>query len=178
MSRHADILDQSCTIAGFLAATASRTPTPGGGSVTALAGALAAAIAEMALNFSIGKKSSPTQTAELQPIINELSRARRLLVELLAEDQSAYAELNRLHKLPADSPQRADSLALAVLMCIRAPQAIGATGLAVLELCGKVADRANPRLLSDLAIGAELAMAPSASRSARMSTPCWPAPLL
>ena len=49
-------VDQTNTLADFLDATAARQPTPGGGAVTALAGVLAAAIGEMVLNYSVGKK--------------------------------------------------------------------------------------------------------------------------
>lgn len=153
------IVDQNHRIAEFLAATASRQPTPGGGSVTALTGALSAAIAEMTLNYSISKTTPPDRAAILRPLVQELLRARKMLAELMAEDQSAYAALSELHKLPAAAPQRAAEIPAAVLTCIRVPQAIGATALAVLELCDKVVDRVNPRLLSDLAIAAELAMA-------------------
>ena len=48
--------DASRSIEDFLAATAARQPIPGGGSVTALVGALSAAIGEMVVNYSLGKK--------------------------------------------------------------------------------------------------------------------------
>ena len=48
--------DATHTIEAFLAATAARHPTPGGGSVSALTGALAAAMGEMVLNYSVNKK--------------------------------------------------------------------------------------------------------------------------
>ena len=48
--------DRNTPIAEFLRAASARQATPGGGSVSALAGALAAAMGEMVLNYSIGKK--------------------------------------------------------------------------------------------------------------------------
>ena len=48
--------DAKTSLSDFLDATAAKQPAPGGGSVTALCGALAAAIGEMVLNYSIGKK--------------------------------------------------------------------------------------------------------------------------
>jgi len=159
MESDSAIFDRTRSIADFLIATAARQPTPGGGAVAALSGALAAAIGEMTLRYSIGKKTSPETAAALEPSITRLSHARRLLLELMVEDQSAYGSLAKLHKLPADDWGRTTALPGAVLTCIRVPQAIGATALAVLELCNTVVELANPRLLSDLAVSAELAMA-------------------
>ncbi len=47
-------MDTSASIAAFLNATAEKQPTPGGGAVAAVAGALACAIGEMVLNYSVG----------------------------------------------------------------------------------------------------------------------------
>jgi formiminotetrahydrofolate cyclodeaminase len=151
--------DRQTSIEQFLIATAARQPTPGGGSVAALAGALSAALGEMVLNYSIGKKDLQAFQAELTTAANELERARELLLRLMVEDQAAYEAFAAIRKLPADSPERADRLPVAVLTCIRGPQAIGATAVAILELCDQVVEKVNPYLLSDLAVCADLAMA-------------------
>jgi formiminotetrahydrofolate cyclodeaminase len=151
--------DRQSTIEQFLGATAARQPTPGGGSVAALAGALAAAIGEMVLNYSIGKRDLAAHEPQLKPIGHDLQRARELLLQLMVEDQAAYAALTEIKKLPADSPQRADRLPAAILTCIRGPQAIGATAVAILELCDRSVEIVNRYLLSDLAVCTELAMA-------------------
>src|SRR3954454_25286857 len=92
--------DQSHTIDAFLTAAAAKQPTPGGGSVTALAGALAAAMGEMVLNYSVGKKSLAQFQPELQAGLRELGRARGLLLQLMEEDQVAYEALTAARKLP------------------------------------------------------------------------------
>jgi formiminotetrahydrofolate cyclodeaminase len=153
------IYERKTSIEQFLAATALRQPTPGGGSVAALAGALAAAIGEMALNYSIGRKDGAAIDVQLKPAVAELERARELLLHLMVEDQAAYEALSAILKLPTNSPDRDDRLPATVLTCIRVPQAVGGTGVAILEQCDQVLDLVNPRLLSDLAVCAELAMA-------------------
>jgi formiminotetrahydrofolate cyclodeaminase len=153
------IYDASTTIDGFLSATAARQPTPGGGSVTALVGALAAATGEMVINYSIGKKGLEAFQDELKPALAEITRARMVLLQLMAEDQAAYEAVSALRKLPPDSPERKDQLPAAMLASVRVPQAIAATSVAILERCDRLVNFTNYYLLSDLAVAADLAMA-------------------
>jgi len=151
--------NRTTSIDDFLKATAAKQPTPGGGSVAALAGALAASIGEMVLSYSIGKKDLIPFDTELKTAAHELQLAREMLLNLMVEDQEAYAELTAVRKLPGDSIDRSERLPIAVLACIRCPQAVGATAIAVLKLCDQVVEIVNPWLLSDLAVCADLAMA-------------------
>jgi formiminotetrahydrofolate cyclodeaminase len=150
--------DRNTTLQQFLDAAAARQPTPGGGSVTALCGALGASMGEMVINYSIGKKDLIQFEAALRPALATLHRARRLLLELMVEDQSAYTALTAARTLPA-GPEREEQVAAALLASIRTPEAIGATALAILETCGPIIDCVNYHLLSDLAVSADLAMA-------------------
>jgi formiminotetrahydrofolate cyclodeaminase len=151
--------DASRPIDEFVEATASRQPTPGGGSVTALVGALGAALGEMVVNYSLGKKGLEAYAGELQPALGELKGARQALLKLMAEDQLAYESLSALRKLPADSAERRSKMPAAVEACIRVPQEVAATSARVLEHCDKIVNFVNPYLLSDLRICADLAMA-------------------
>jgi formiminotetrahydrofolate cyclodeaminase len=152
--------DASRSIAGFLNATAAKQPAPGGGSVTALVGALAAAIGEMVLNYSVGKKNlSPDDDQRLQIVLRELTRSRQIMLELMIEDQAAFASLSAARKIAKAPLDHNPEFATALLACIRIPQTIGATAAAMLDLCGSVTPIANKFLLSDLAVCAELSMA-------------------
>ena len=151
--------DQNTTIQDFLNAAAAKQPAPGGGSVTALVGALAASMGEMVVNYSIGKKGLEAHQVELKDAVGELHRARQLLLQFMAEDQRAYEALTAAKKLPEGSRERADQLPAALLASITTPQAIGATAATVLGLCDRLVDKVNFYLLSDLAVSADLAMA-------------------
>ncbi len=153
------MFDKSTTIQQFLDAAAAKQPTPGGGSVTALAGALAASMGEMVVNYSVGKKDLAPFTNELKPALTEYNHARQLLLQLMTEDQQAYAALTAARKLPDGSLERAAQLPEALAACIQAPQAMAATSVAILALCDKIVDFVNPWLLSDLAVCADLSMA-------------------
>jgi methenyltetrahydrofolate cyclohydrolase len=151
--------DQSTTIQQFLDASAAKQPTPGGGSVTALAGALAASMGEMVVNYSLGKKDLEAYAGELKPALDEYHRAREMLTQLMAEDQQAYAALTAARKLPEGSTERATQMSTSLAACIRAPQAMAATAVAVLELTDRIVNFVNIHLLSDLAVCADLSMA-------------------
>ncbi len=155
--------DRGTTIDSFLTATALKQPTPGGGSVAALAGGLSSAIGQMVISYSIGKKDLQPFEAELKHAAHEFEQAREVLLRLMVEDQEAYAEWTGLRKLPEDSPERRERLPAAVIACVRVPQAVGATATAILKLCDDVVEIVNPWLLSDLAVCADLAMATARS---------------
>jgi formiminotetrahydrofolate cyclodeaminase len=143
----------------FLSAAAAKQPTPGGGSVTALVGALAASMGEMTLNYSVGKKGLEPHQPQLKTALAELTNARALLTQLLIEDQGAFDALTKARKLPQDTPDRQAHFDAALLACIRIPEAMAAAAVGVLEIADRVADVVNPFLLSDLAVCADLAMA-------------------
>ena len=149
------LFDGTQPVEAFLAATAARQPTPGGGSVTALVGALAAAIGQMALQYSIGKNTPPDRLPPLQSAVAELEQHRASLLQLMAEDQTAYASVTALHRTPGDPAV----LQIAMTQAVHVPQRIAWAGLEILQQCEAVAEAVNPRLLSDLAVCADLAMA-------------------
>src|SRR5690606_37691475 len=98
------------------------------------------AMGEMTLNYSTGRKANSAEAESiLRDNLAELARARALLLELMEEDQRAYAELTAVRKLddadPAKPRRVADSLAAA----IRVPEAIMAAGMSVLGCAARVA---------------------------------------
>ena len=151
--------DSSTSVQDFLNVAAARQPTPGGGSVTALVGALASSMGEMVLNYSVGKRDLAAHQAKLGELLHEFTRARALLVELMAEDQRAYAALTAARKAAMGKGDADPAFAAALLACIRIPQSIGATAVAILGLSEQAIPICNKWLLSDLAVCAELATA-------------------
>jgi formiminotetrahydrofolate cyclodeaminase len=152
------MIDQTTSIGDFLNAAAAKQPAPGGGSVTALAGALAASMGEMVLNYSVGKKNLAAYEQEIKTGLAEFTRARALLVQLMAEDQLAFEALTAAKKL-ADSPAKQKEIDIALVACIRIPQAMAATAVAILTDADRLVEKVNHYLLSDLAVCCELAMA-------------------
>jgi formiminotetrahydrofolate cyclodeaminase len=151
-------LDASTPISTFLAAAAAKQPTPGGGAVAALSAALACSMLEMVLNYSVGRKGLEAQRPQLQAALDQAGAIRKSLESLIEADQTAYLHLTATKKLP-DSPERTAQLNPAIARAIEVPREIANHSLRILELADEVADVANPWLLSDLAVSADLATA-------------------
>jgi formiminotetrahydrofolate cyclodeaminase len=152
------MLDSTATIGAFVNAAAAKQPTPGGGAVTALVGSLAAAMGEMVIQYSLGKKGLEAFEGEFKPALAEFTRARQMLLQLMSEDQQAYEALVAARRLP-EGPERRQRLSEALRNAIRVPQNVAATAVAILDLCDKMVNFVNYHLLSDLSVCADLAMA-------------------
>jgi formiminotetrahydrofolate cyclodeaminase len=155
MSDPADMLKQPIT--EFVAATASKNPTPGGGSVAGLVGALAAALGEMSLNFTRGKKAHSQHEDLYATLGPRLTHAREMFLQLIADDMAAYGMYAAAMKQPQD--QRGEALQLALAAAIDVPRQTAKLALAVLGDLSKLADKCNKFLVTDLVGAATLAAA-------------------
>src|SRR5579863_2985550 len=84
----------------FLDAVAAASPTPGGGSVSALAGALAAALGQMVAGLSRKKKSQAAHVDKLSAELDELRRTADDLTEAIDRDAASYEAVIAAFKLP------------------------------------------------------------------------------
>ena len=167
------IKDATSSIDAFLSDVAAKRPTPGGGAVAALCGATAAAIGEMVLNYSVGRKATPQHDEHLRPLLAELTRARTVMLALMIEDQEAFGAYASAKKLPDEDPKKIEKLEAATQTCIAVPMQIAAAAVAMLSIADAAVDRSNRWLLSDLAVCVELSMATlrSALHSVRVNLP-------
>lgn len=93
------------TVKGFLAETAGQEPVPGGGSISALNGSIAAALAEMVANLTIGKKKYVEVEAEMQTIATEAAAIQKELVLDIDRDSDAYNKVFAAFKLPKETEE-------------------------------------------------------------------------
>jgi formiminotetrahydrofolate cyclodeaminase len=145
------------TFGHFLDTIAAKTPTPGGGAVTAAVGALAAALAGMVVSYSLGKKNLGEHQPELERAAAQLARAQTLMLALVEEDEHAYAAVNELAKLPPGDARRLAELPHAAAAATQAPLAVMAAACDLLRHFERLAGITNRHLRSDLAIAAVLA---------------------
>lgn len=144
------------TLSDFLASTAAKTPTPGGGAVASAVGALASALAQMVVSYSVGKKSLAAHEPALKAAAGVLENARALFLRLADEDAEAYAWVNDLQRLPETDPRRAE-LPGALDAAAAVPMTVIAASVDLLRHFEQLAVITNRQLRSDLGIAAVLA---------------------
>ena len=145
----------------FVEKTASKSSTPGGGSVAGVVAALAAALGEMSLNFTIGKKKFADFAEQHQQIADELLKIRTRFLELIEEDIVAYRSYCETSKLE-DSQEKTQKLYDSLIASIEVPRTLAKTNIELLNQLDKLKDNCNSWLISDLVAGARLAVAVSA----------------
>lgn len=156
---HAELFE--LPVAAFLERTASAAPTPGGGSVAALTGALASALVAMVARLTDRKKGYE-QAWELAAAAT--ASADLLAAELQAaalEDVRSFEAYMTALRLPKGSSEerqtRRAALEAATRRATAAPLAIAAACAEVLALAERLAPVANRHAVSDIGAAAHLA---------------------
>ena len=156
------------SIENLLDRTARRTPTPGGGSVTGVAGALACSLARMVAAYSVRKDTDAAPRLRVEEAAAQFHRADELLRALITHDATAYADMTeaakRVKQDPSD-PAARTAHNEAVLAAVAVPMEMAAIASNALSAMDEFKTVASRSLLSDLAIAAVLAEA--TARSAR-----------
>src|SRR5256714_3841118 len=151
------------SLSGFVGSVASPSPTPGGGSVAAHAGALAAALAQMVAGLTVGKKKYASVDAEMRELAVRAAALGTTLASLVARDASAYAVVAAACELPAEGEQQQrDKTAKvdeALLHAAEVPLETARACAEVAELALAVAERGNTNAASDAGVAALLAEA-------------------
>ena len=144
---------------GWIDELASAAPVPGGGSASALAGALAAALIEMVCRLTIGRKAYAAVEPQIREILSEAIRLRADLRRLVDEDAAAYAKVSETYKLPKDLPNRARTIDEALLGAARPPLQGARQAARVYELGQQLDEIGNKNARSDAAVARHLATA-------------------
>ena len=152
---------QEITLTQFLDALSEGSATPGGGSVSALAGCLGSALVEMVANLTLGKKAFEAHEGELQKVREEAHSHREALADTIARDIDAYREVMNAYLLPKtteeEKKKRKEEIQNSLKRAADPPLFTAATSLKVMKLCQEAVEKGNPNALSDAAVGALLA---------------------
>ena len=148
-------------ITDFLQKTASGTPVPGGGSVSALSPALGAGLTEMVANLTIAKKGYEAVENEMKQIAETVQNLREKLVAEVDQDSNAYNDVLAAFKLPktteAEKEQRTQAIQDAMKNAARVPLKVANDALQVMDQAEKVIINGNRNAVSDGAVGAMMA---------------------
>ena len=151
------------SVSGFLAAVASSNPVPGGGSVAAHAGALAAALAQMVAGLTIGKKKYAGVDGEMKEASLKAASLGNTLSSLVKRDADAYALVSEAYKLPKEpadaAERRAEAVTNALLKAAEVPLETARASVEVARLASLVAEKGNTNAVTDAGVAALLAHA-------------------
>jgi glutamate formiminotransferase/formiminotetrahydrofolate cyclodeaminase len=156
-------LTEAVAIGSFFDEVASPTPTPGGGTVAAVVGALATCLTTMVANLTIGKKKYAAHEAALLELKRDADGLRRELLELGRRDSEAFDAVLSARRLPQTTPDeiaaRERALTAAGLTAARVPLATASACVRVLGLAGVAARHGNVNAASDAGVAGLLARA-------------------
>lgn len=151
----------SRSIIDFLDELASSSPAPGGGSVAALAGALAAALSSMVCNLTIGKEKYKAVEKEIEDVLVQSEKLRTQLTKLVDADTEAFNLVMQALKMPKDTEEqkivRQQRLQQAFKAAASTPLKTAQTCEKVLDVALLVAQKGNTNSITDAAVSALLA---------------------
>jgi formiminotetrahydrofolate cyclodeaminase len=143
----------------FLKRLASDAPTPGGGAVAALAGALAAGLGRMVAALTIGRKRFAQAEPQVREVDERLAGAERMLHRLIEEDAAAYGVLSEALKRDKNDPQRAESVRQAASLAGTVPLETVTVSAGLLADLEQLRALGNPLLGPDVEAGVQMARA-------------------
>ncbi len=143
----------------FLEKLSSDAPTPGGGSASALAGALSASLVEMVAGLS--KKKGSLNLQEVKEIKRKASAIRRRLHRAVDEDAKSYEEVIKAFRLPKETEKqrsyRSRKIQKAYQKATVIPRCVCENALKLMEFSQTLALKGNPNALSDIKVAGYLA---------------------
>lgn len=144
------------TIKGFLAETAGSAPVPGGGSISALNGAIAASLTEMVANLTIGKKKYADVEGQMKAIAIEAAVIRERLIRDIDRDSEAYDRVFTAFKLPKETEEqiaeRSRTIQDATKEAAMVPMQVAEEIASVMETIIYVAHKGNRNAVTDACV--------------------------
>jgi formiminotetrahydrofolate cyclodeaminase len=159
------------SLSAFLAAVRDPTPTPGGGSAAALAGALGASLLTMVGSMTKHRAASEEDLERLQAAASRCTELARRLERLVDKDSEAYDGVGAAYRLPkaseAEKAERRRQVQAALKTAIEAPLEIMRRCGDAIEAAATVARFGSRNAASDVGVALELLLA--AARGARLN---------
>jgi glutamate formiminotransferase/formiminotetrahydrofolate cyclodeaminase len=142
----------------FMNETASESPAPGGGSVSAYMGALGVALGTMVANLSSHKKGWDDRWKEFSDLAARGKVIQNKLIDLVDEDTEAFNKIMEAYRLPKKSEEeirlRKETVQHAVKDAIMVPFRVMETAYSGFSLIREMVEKGNPASVTDAAVGA------------------------
>ena len=145
-------------VVDFVAATASKEPTPGGGAIAALTGATGAALAEMVANLTFGKKGYEEVQSEMEELQTKAEAIRNRMLELSQADADVFNIFMNALGLPKNTDEEKIARTAAIQQAYKdaamVPFEIGELAYQIFELAELASSKGNQNLITDGIIAA------------------------
>lgn len=152
---------KNLTVEQFVSLTASDAPAPGGGSVSALAASLGAALAEMVANLTIGKEKYADVDAQMHDVAAQAAQLRTELVEAIHKDTESFTAYMTALKMPKDTEEqktvRRNAMQAGLKEAAVVPLEVAKTAVKIFSLAQQVVTSGNPNAVTDGLVAAMLA---------------------
>jgi len=149
------------TLQTYLDDLASSRSTPGGGSAAAISGAMAAALACMVCQLTLGREKYVDVHPEVFALFEKAEEQRQRFQLLISEDITAYSQLSASIKLPRETEEqrqeRIEAIQKGLIYAAQVPLEVTERAVDVAKICERVAEIGNINVLSDIAAAAMLA---------------------
>lgn len=150
------LVDMTCK--DFAEETASESPAPGGGSISAYMGALAAALGTMVANLSAHKAGWDDRWEEFSDVAEKGHAIQDRLIALVDEDTEAFNRIMDVFAMPKKTPEekeaRAKALEAATLYATEVPLRTMQAAYDTFDVLEAMASKGNPASVSDAGVGA------------------------
>ena len=141
----------------FCNETLSDSPAPGGGSVSALMGALGASLGGMVANLSAGKRGWDDKLSYFSDWAVKAQQLKDELLSLVDEDTAAFNKVMDAFALPKDSADektaRSAAIEEATKRAAEIPLKVMETAAKSYEILSEMAQKGNPASISDVGVG-------------------------
>lgn len=142
----------------FVAATASKEPTPGGGAIAALTAATGAALAEMVANLTFGKKGYEAVQTEMEALQVKAEAIRERMLELSQADADVFNIFMNALGLPKNTDEEKAARTAAIQQAYKdaamVPFEIGELANQIFDLAELASRKGNQNLITDGIIAA------------------------
>lgn len=144
------------TIKGFLDKTAGSDPVPGGGSISALNGSIAAALTEMVANLTIGRKKYAEVEDKMREVAGRMAEIRTVLANDIDKDSDAYDKVFAAFKLPKETNEekahRSNVIQETTKEAALVPMSVAENAAAIMDTIAYVAHNGNQNAVTDATV--------------------------
>lgn len=152
---------KNMTIQEFAMQTASNEPVPGGGSISALAGSLAAALTEMVAGLTIGKKKYADVEEEMKEAVEPMKAVCAQLLDDIKRDSESFDQYMQALTLPKETEEekaaRTEAMQNGLKAAVEVPLSVAKAACGILPYAETMVVKGNKTAVTDALVATMMA---------------------